>query len=257
MPFTSAGVPPRGLPPSPASLRLSICAVLMAVPHTFRLVSDVQEIAELHAMSNGLEGPTIIGINAHSGTDMWHEDRALDFFCAVNDQVCALAQEIPRLSHETHRGRVLCCPFITSRLLARLPGLRLTSDFSHWVLKTERLLDTAAECDMLEQIAPAVVHLHARLASPQVPQIEHVHAAHTAAARERFYAFWETVWQRRLDEGDAFVTATVEYGPREWGAGGNYVGYPPFDSEKPLDVLVAEASNALRERFVAWRRCRE
>ena len=109
---------------------------------------------------------------------------------------------------------------------------------------------------MLEQIAPAVVHLHARLASPQVPQIEHVHAAHTAAARERFYAFWETVWQRRLDEGDAFVTATVEYGPREWGAGGNYVGYPPFDSEKPLDVLVAEASAALRERFVAWRRCR-
>ena len=50
----------------------------MAVPHTFRLVSDVQEIAELHAMSNGLEGPTIIGINAHSGTDMWHEDEAVD-----------------------------------------------------------------------------------------------------------------------------------------------------------------------------------
>ena len=76
------------------------------------------------------------------------------------------------MAHETHRGRYLCCPFATARLLGRVPSLRLTADLSHWVLKTERLLDAPEEARLLGAcIAPAVDHLHARLGAPQLPQL--------------------------------------------------------------------------------------
>ena len=92
------------------------------------LMRDLAEIAELQATVQqtygSAEPPTILGVNAHSGSDMWHEDEAADFFESVHDKVTELGHgALPRLSHETHRGRVLCCPFVTRRLLARLPGI--------------------------------------------------------------------------------------------------------------------------------------
>jgi len=62
-----------------------------------------------------------------------------------------------------------------------VPSLRLTSDFSHWVVKCERLLDSAEELRLLTStIAPAVDHVHARIGtaqSPQVADVEHVAVA--------------------------------------------------------------------------------
>ena len=116
----------------------------------------------------------------------------------VLHQTALLAGCLPRLSHETHRGRVLCCPFATARLVRALPRLRLTADFSHWVVKSERLLDTPAEVELLrEVIAPAVDHIHARIGTPQAPQVSDIGAMHCAGAAERHYSFWEDVWAAR------------------------------------------------------------
>ena len=76
------------------------------------------------------------------------------------------------MAHATQLRRYLCCPFATARLLRRVPSLRLTADLSHWVIKSERLLDAPEEARLLGScIAPAVDHLHARLGAPRLPKL--------------------------------------------------------------------------------------
>ena len=161
--------------------------------HMTTLLDDISEIASLHSITSSASSsfssspsaataassfssssssrPTIIGINAHTGTDMWDEALAANFFASFDEHVRALG-EVPRISHETHRGRVLRCPFVTARLLQKIPKLRLTSDFSHWVILSERLLDTEYERSLIDnQMAHAMVHIHARVGTPQMPQV--------------------------------------------------------------------------------------
>ena len=152
-------------------------------------------------------------------------------------EAASRVEALPPVSHETHRGRALCCPFATARLLRRVPQLRLTSDLSHWVVKTERMLDTAPEQELLlRQVAPAVDHLHARVGTPQAPQVVSLaESATTARAAERFYGWWEACWAaaeaRSLSSRDSTLTATVEYGPAELGEDGQVLAgsYSPLD----------------------------
>jgi hypothetical protein len=202
-------------------------------------------------------------INVHSGSDAWGEEEAVDFLCRAVATTAQLGN-LPPASHETHRGRILCCPFITARILGRVPGLRLTSDFSHWVLKTERMLDTDAEASLLRRvIAPAVDHLHARIGTPQAPQVACVSPdARTGASAERFYAWWEDVWDAQLAcSPNSRMTATIEYGPPELDPVTGRVlpgSYTPLDLRgqpvggAALDETIGAAAGALRRRFDGW-----
>jgi len=128
--------------------------------------------------------------------------------------------------------------------------LRLTSDFSHWVIKCERLLDTESERKLIDdEIGAAVVHVHARLGTPQMPQVEDVLGEEHASSRERFYSFWQRVWAHRKEGGDEFVTATLEYGPPETNAAGDYAGYTPYGSKVSHETLLSDALRALQHRF--------
>ena len=161
-----------------------------------------------------------------------------------------------------HRGRFLGCPFATARLVRSVPTLRLTSDFSHWVVKCERLLDTEEESALLDEvIAPAVDHVHARIGTPQAPQVADVASCTVRAAAERHYAWWETVWATRearsISGRSAVATATLEYGPVEV-SGREYVGYTPVTLQlepvagAPLEETLEAARGALRARFESW-----
>ena len=242
------------------------CESSKPVPaHVSSTMGDLRSVAELCDSLGERALGLVRLVNAHSGSDAWGEAEAREYFEAVAAQTPALGDSLPPIAHETHRGRYLCCPFATARMLTLVPGLRLTSDLSHWVVKTERLLDTREEAALLrETIAPAVDHIHARLGAPQLPQLadpadpSHAHAAH------RFYAFWAECWSAReaaaLSSRGAVATATVEYGPAERDERGDYAGYTPVDMQGwpvagcGLDETLAVASAELRNRFDTWHR---
>ena len=232
--------------------------------HAANLKRELQSIAEL---ATSLPGRSpVLKVNAHSGSDAWNENQAHEFFDAVMTEQAAIGSALPPVSHETHRGRYLCCPFATARMLALVPTLRLTSDFSHWVVKCERLLDTPEERALLESIiAPAVDHIHARIATAQSPQVLDVAHSSVRRAAERHYEWWEQVWAvHEATSHSRVITATVEYGPIEVAEDGEYVGYTPASMElKPVAgadfcTTLETARHALERRFELWhgRACR-
>uniref|UniRef100_A0A7S4B477 Xylose isomerase-like TIM barrel domain-containing protein n=1 Tax=Chrysotila carterae TaxID=13221 RepID=A0A7S4B477_CHRCT len=137
--------------------------------HLRRLTSDLDEIADLCTLAGPLS-PVVL-VNSHTGSDAWSESECESFLSSVLERTARYGSALPKVAHETHRGRILCCPFLTSRLLSRLPQLRITSDLSHWVIKTERMLDSVEEAAVLSRLAYAVDHVHARVGTPQAPQI--------------------------------------------------------------------------------------
>ena len=236
-------------------------AALTVRGHADAFAAQLAQIAALH--TGGGHSP-IRRVNAHSGSDAWSEAEARDYFEASVGAAHACGEDLPPVSHETHRGRYLCCPFATARLLESVPTLRLTSDFSHWIVKSERLLDSPEEEALLTSvIAPAVDHVHARIGTPQSPQVADVRSRATAHAAERHYEWWEAVWSAReaasLSGRDATLSATIEYGPVEVREeDGAYVGYTPvgLDLEPVAGVgheeTLQEARDALDARFERW-----
>ena len=170
----------------------------------------------------------------------------------------------PSVSHETHRGRPLANPFVCHRLCAAFPALRLTLDASHWFLVCERLLgghggggaaaaaaaaaegggSAAAGCwerEVLLAMCERVDHIHARVGTPEAPQLTEVppagraHAtAWDAAAAAAHEELWEAVWR---GSGRRVLTATPEYGP---------VPYTPMAAADgaPLSDVWQETENA-------------
>ena len=87
--------------------------------HVSAMAGELRQIAELHTSLHAGLSP-VLRVNAHSGSDAWSEAEAVDYFEGVSREVGAItegggASALPAVSHETHRGRYLCCPFATAR----------------------------------------------------------------------------------------------------------------------------------------------
>jgi sugar phosphate isomerase/epimerase len=147
-------------------------------------------------------------INSHSGFDGWSDESSYRFF----DQVLAYeeALSVP-VSHETHRGRILYNPWVTSRMLNRFPSLRLCCDFSHWVCVCERLLDS--EIDIIKQAAKHCIHVHARVGYEEGPQVPDPRAPEYQVHLEAHERWWKMIWDAQIERGVSFSTLTSEYGP--------------------------------------------
>ena len=76
---------------------------------------------------------TIIG-----GCDAWTLEQSVRFFGEAQE---VAARMNIACSFETHRSRSLFNPWTTLAILQRMPELKLTCDFSHWVVVMERQLD--------------------------------------------------------------------------------------------------------------------
>ncbi len=194
--------------------------------------------AHLASLKRGLElcrelAP--LRVNCIGGCDAWSEAQSLRFF----QEAMALADRHDlEVVFETHRSRSLFNPWITQRLVADLPNLKLTADFSHWCVVCERLMDS--ELDVIEMIALQVAHIHARVGYDQGPQVPHPAApayAETLAAHQRW---WEVIWRAQLAAGRDFSTMTPEFGPD------GYLHRIPF-SEEPVGDLW-QINNWMRER---------
>ena len=181
-------------------------------------------------------------VTAMTGRDGWPLMQTVDLLGRADDAARAAGLT---LSVETHRGRSLFHPWVTRDVLAQLPGLRLTADFSHWCVVCERLLED--EAALMAAIAGRVHHVHGRVGWSQGAQVadprDPMHAA-ALAAHERW---WDAVWDAQAQRGQAVTTLTAE-----WGAEG-YLAVRPFDHTPLADLwdVACWTARRQRERFAA------
>ena len=219
-----------------------------------RLRNEIIEASDLGATK----------INAHSGSDGWTEDESACYFEQIENWRCSGDLHLMpgvRLSHETHRGRPLGSPWVTDRLLQRLPELRLTSDYSHWVVSCERNFghhhhsDECEEKEVMRRVTNSVDHIHARVGTTQSPQIVDIRdrSISNITSIRAFTDHWIMIRNVMLAKGELEMSVTPEYGPMP------YTPCHPFTDDQPLsdvwDVTEAAAVHVrdLLEGRINWR----
>jgi hypothetical protein len=163
-------------------------------------------------------------INAHSGEDVFTDDESIRFF---EGALRLEAESVVSIAHETHRGRILFNPWITSRLLTRFPHLKLCCDFSHWVCVCERLIND--QVGIIRQCAEHCLHLHARVGYEQGPQVSDPRAPEYQRHLQAHEAWWRLVWRAQERRGARVSTLTPEFGP------------PPYQHTLPFTGLPVSA----------------
>jgi sugar phosphate isomerase/epimerase len=147
-------------------------------------------------------------VNCIGGCDAWSLDQHLTFFRGAMQ----LADDYGVvISFETHRSRSLFNPWITQSIVAALPAIRLTCDFSHWCVVCERLIDS--ELDVINAIAANAFHIHARVGYDQGPQVPHPAAPEYAECLRAHQSWWEIIWRAQHQSGFSRSTMTPEFGP--------------------------------------------
>jgi sugar phosphate isomerase/epimerase len=148
-------------------------------------------------------------ITTMAGSDEWDFEDTFRFHAAVLEleQKHGIA-----ISIETHRGRPTFHPWRTRRLLDHLPGLRLTCDFSHWCVVTERLV-LDQEQYLLDRCANHVHHIHGRVGYAQGPQVPDPRAPEYAAELTAHERWWDKLWKAMGARGFSAATFTPESGP--------------------------------------------
>lgn len=172
------------------------------------MAGQVNTQAELAPALEQLAGYEPIKIGIHPGRDSMTRDEASAFF----EEALRVEERlgIP-VAHETHRGRILFTPWDTLHYLRQFESLKLVADYSHWVNVCERLPDDRAEALTLANQRAA--HIHNRVGYEEGPQAPDPAAPEYAAQRAWHEAQWQQIIAHRRAAGDAFVTATPEYGP--------------------------------------------
>jgi hypothetical protein len=173
------------------------------------LGSSVEE--HLESLRRGLDEaaawePLLVG--CHGGRDVWPLSEAARFFRGALEAERATGLPV---AHETHRGRPLFNPWAARELLPDLPDLKLSADFSHWVVVAERLLED--EADLIRMVAHQVHHIHARVGYSQGPQAPDPRAPEYAAELAAHEEWWDMVWDSQERRGMAVSTLTPEFGP--------------------------------------------
>jgi hypothetical protein len=123
----------------------------------------------------------------------------------------------------------LYSPWVTLDLIRQVPGLRFTSDISHWVVVCERLLDDNE--DDLTPFIERVHHIQARVGYDQGPQVPHPAAAEYSLPLAFHQHHWAAIWRSQVARGYQTTTLTPEFGLD------GYLHHLPF-----TDVPVADLS---------------
>ncbi|GMF42632.1 unnamed protein product [Phytophthora fragariaefolia] len=207
--------------------------------------SHVQRFREqLETVANFSQRP--VRINAHSGSDHWRPNEQREFLSRAHKIERQLGCD-DILAHETHRGRMFYSPWSTLPLLEEFPSLKLTLDFSHWCVVTERLLDAPEDNEwLLKNVVTRVRHVHGRVGTEQAAQLPYPHDAELSRHEvERFQRLWNAIWSKRSADGES-STFTPEYGP---------IPYAPRHHEDQqfeaynVDELCAQQARAQRDKF--------
>jgi len=186
--------------------------------------------------------------NVQSASDAWSLAEAEEFYLALGD----IESEFNViLSHETHRSRYFGNPWNTIRLLERVPEIKLTCDFSHWVCVAERLLEDADE--VFHKIAHHCHHIHARVGYEQGPQVPDPRAPEWRAHLDAHELWWELLWMTQAAEGrDDEITLTPEFGPPPYLQTLPFLQRPVADLESICDWMAQRQSRHYELWRLSW-----
>jgi hypothetical protein len=181
---------------------------------------------------------------AMAGSDLWPFRESVAFLTRAWE----IAQDRGvRIGFETHRSRSLFHPIRARELLAELPPIELTIDFSHWCVVTERLvLDEVP--DVLALCAGRALHIQPRVGSDQGAQVPDPRAPEYARAVEAHLRWWRAIWEGQQRRGFDVVTMTPEFGPD------GYLQCEPFTRRPVADLweLNVWTADRLRREFAHW-----
>ena len=206
------------------------------VPVAGRSVEDhLQSLEESIILS--LEGNPRF-INTMAGYDAWSTRDAVRFFEGV---VRLQEKHGIIISAETHRGRSTYSPWLTRDILLAVPDLRITCDFSHWCVVSERLI-LDEEPEILELASKHAYHIQPRVGYNQGPQVPDPRAPEYAAALEAHERWWTHVWDSMAARGMTEFTMTPEFGPD------GYLQCAPFTRKPVADLWDLNRWIGLRQR---------
>lgn len=185
-------------------------------------------------LTTSLEAEPIF-FTAMAGSDLWEFKDSVAFLT----EAWETAQRYGvRIGFETHRSRSLFHPVITRALLAELPPIELTLDFSHWCNVCERLvLDELP--DVLELCAARALHVQPRVGWDQGAQVADPRLPRFAGALDAHLRWWRVVWDAQMAGGCETITMTPEFGPDGYEARDFSSGEPLVDLWE-INVWMAE-----------------
>ena len=147
-------------------------------------------------------------INSHTGHDYFTFEQNAELIQTAGD---VQKQTGVRILHETHRGRFSYSAPAIQYYLLKLPDLRLTADYSHWVNVAESYLaDQAGNVDRAIAVSD---HIHCRVGHPEGPQVNDPRAPEWKDALETHAKWWDAIRARLLRANAPALTITCEFGP--------------------------------------------
>lgn len=164
-------------------------------------------------------------INSHTGRDIFPFEENVQIFRRLTQ--LSRSSGIP-IVVETHRGRPTYSAIETRKYLEAVPELRLTADFSHWMVVHESGLE-----DQAENLELAIAHadyIHARVGYAEGPQIPDPRAPEWQHAVERHLGLWQQIIDRYKKDGKESLYITPEFGPPA------YMHTAPFTNQPVGDV---------------------
>jgi hypothetical protein len=167
----------------------------------------------------------VVFINSHTGRDIFGFEENVKIF----ERLTELSQSsgIPILV-ETHRGRPTYSAIETRKYLEAIPALRLTADFSHWMVVHESgLEDQRLNVDLAITRAD---YIHARVGYAEGPQIPDPRAPEWGHAVDRHLQLWQQIIDQSKKDGKENLYITPEFGPPA------YMHTAPFTNQPVGDV---------------------
>jgi sugar phosphate isomerase/epimerase len=164
-------------------------------------------------------------INTHAGRDIFSFNENVEIF----QRIAELSQS-SRVSIlvETHRGRPTYSAIETRKYLEAVPAMRLTADFSHWMVVHES--DLGDQRVNLDLAIARADYIHARVGYAEGPQIPDPRAPEWSHAVTRHLAMWQEIIDQHKGNGRDALYITPEFGPP------GYMHTAPFTNQPVGDV---------------------
>jgi len=164
-------------------------------------------------------------INSHTGRDIFsYEDNSILFKKGIE----LSSKYNISFSNETHRARPTYSAVETRKYLDAIPEMRLTADFSHWMVVHET--DLKDQEDNVKIAIERSDHIHARVGYAEGPQVTDPRAMEWKAEVDNHLEIWQKIVDNHVKKNSEYLTITPEFGPP------NYMHTLPYTNLPVGDV---------------------